>query len=91
MGVSSDSAQGGTENDEVGSWCTSLLVKCKKKKTIFMITAAPGHKVDLKKMASLVGAKELRLVSSDVDKAHLTLWPECAGGCVTAMSVVGAS
>jgi len=44
MGLSSDSAQATTADEEMASWCTSLLVKCKKKKTIFMITSAPGHK-----------------------------------------------
>jgi hypothetical protein len=89
-GLSSDSAQGVSPDEEAASWCTSLLVKCKKKKQIYMITSAPGHKPDLKKIAGAVGAKELRLVSSDADKAHLKLPVKCTSGCVTAMSVIGA-
>lgn len=89
VGCSSDSAQHATVDEEVASWCTSLLVKCKKKKTMFMVTTAPGNKADLKKIAKQVGAKELRLVTAEKDKAVLGLPEGCQNGCVTALSVVG--
>ena len=89
VGCSSDSAQHATVEEEVASWCTSLLVKCKKTKKMFMVTTAPGNKPDLKKLAKDVGAKELRLVSAEKDKDVLHLPEGCENGCVTALSVVG--
>lgn len=89
VGCSSDSAQHATVEEEVASWCTSLLVKCKKTKKMFMVTTAPGNRADLKKLAKDVGAKELRLVSAEKDKAVLHLPEGCENGCVTALSVVG--
>jgi Ala-tRNA(Pro) deacylase len=89
VGCSSDSAQHATVEEELASWCTSLLVKCKKSKKMFMVTTAPGNKADLKRLAKEVGAKELRLVSAEKDKAVLNLPEGCQNGCVTALSVVG--
>ena len=70
------------------SWCTSLLVKCKKTKKLFMVTSRPGARANLKAVAKQVGAKELRM-AGEKEKALLGLAEGCEGGCVTAMSVLG--
>ena len=70
------------------SWCTSLLVKCKKTKKVFMLTTRPGARANLKAVAKQVGAKELRM-AGEKEKALLGLAEGCEGGCVTAMSVLG--
>ena len=54
-----------------------------------MVTTAPGVRADLKKIAGQVGAKELRLVSAEKDKAVLNLAEGCENGCMTALSVIG--
>ena len=64
-----------------------LLIQLKKK--MYMVTTAPGVRADLKKIAGQVGAKELRLVSAEKDKAVLNLAKGCENGCMTALSVIG--
>jgi hypothetical protein len=85
LGLSSDDVQAATMEEEIASWCTSLFVKCKKTKKHFMITSRPGVKVDLKKVAKQIGAKELRIAQ---DKAALGFTSDYTG-CLTAMSVLG--
>jgi len=75
--------------DEEASWCTTLFLKCKKTKKLFMVTVPPGSKPDLKPLAKLLGSKELRL-ADEKSRACLSLSDaESKAGCLTAMSVVG--
>ena len=79
-----------SEEEEEKSWCTSLFLKCKKTKKLFMVTVPPNSgKPDIKKLAALLGSKEVRLAD---DKSRLCLnlsSSEAEKGCLTAMSVVG--
>mmetsp|Transcript_3193 Transcript_3193/g.7521 ORF Transcript_3193/g.7521 Transcript_3193/m.7521 type:complete len:266 (+) Transcript_3193:201-998(+) len=75
----------GKANEEdgrpIGHTTHNVFVKCKKTKQMFLITARQASKIDLKQVASAVGAKELRLCKEVEETLGSTK------GCLTCLAL----